>query len=197
MSRVDAVKVIDNTARYSIYPLVLHQFIRYSRRDEVKAGNLVEKGSTSLWKSAVGKSALVYDLWQMSKGKGPCSHSELSYLGCPLEGKSPGECLSVRDRLAWIANLSSTALSPVVKHIGSGNEDVGHLQEKYRWESGWTKSLLKTLEDTDANQLLVLAAFARSQFWSCPYAIVIDFPVSGEDKQEPPGEEEIFTLEGA
>ncbi|KAJ8089920.1 hypothetical protein PM082_018498 [Marasmius tenuissimus] len=41
-----AAKVVDNMARYSVYPVVLRQFIRFSRRDEVKPGNLVEKGST-------------------------------------------------------------------------------------------------------------------------------------------------------
>ncbi|KAJ8089895.1 hypothetical protein PM082_018473 [Marasmius tenuissimus] len=282
-----AAKVIDNMARYSVYPLVLRQFIRYSRRDEVKPGNLVEKGSTSLWKSwknAVGKSALLYDLWQTSKEKGLCSHSQ-----CPLEGKSPEECLSVRYRRCldcksviycslacrkahWkeehraicneIAAMRMRGRSPMTRHdldtfgmllkryfhthvetfdylvkkyrssiapqhlepsirdrrrhpiafIDFNVPEIpsvelaellhpsslsGRIQERYRWESGWTETLLKTWEDTDANQLLVLAAFARSQFSSWPYAIVIDFPVSGEDEQEPPGEVETSTLEGA
>ncbi|KAJ8089912.1 hypothetical protein PM082_018490 [Marasmius tenuissimus] len=242
-----AAKVIDSRTRYSVYPLVLRQSIRYNRRDEVKPGNLVEKGLTSLWKSwknVVRKYALLYELWRMSKEKGPCSHSER-----PLGGKSPEECLSHIGRknsepsVTKIAAMRMRERSPMTRHdlytfgmllkhylqthvemfdyavkyrssiasqhlepsIQDGqrhpitfiNFDVPEISsEKYRWESGWTETLLKTWEDTDANQLLVLAAFARSQFSSWPYVIVTDFSVGGEDEIVPPVEE-ITTPEGA
>ncbi|KAL0060742.1 hypothetical protein AAF712_012474 [Marasmius tenuissimus] len=259
-----AGKVLDYIANYLVYPQVLRQFVRYSKREALEPEVLKEKGSISLWKSwknAVGKSEVLYDLRQMLKEEGLCSNTE-----CPLEGKAPEECRSLRYRRClgcksvmycslacrkthWkeehravcseIAEMKSRGRSPmtqsevnffghllksylqahssvfdhIIQNARLEPADERHpiafidfdvpdfpsiekaellhplslgdrIQDQYQWGSRWTETLVKTWEETDGKQLLVLAAFAKSQFSSWPHAIVVDFPFGNGHEHE-------------
>ncbi|KAL0563245.1 hypothetical protein V5O48_018829 [Marasmius crinis-equi] len=89
-----SARVMGQIGRFLVYPAVLRQFLRSTRKIDVYPDRFFEAAADSVWHSwrnAVQKASMLHDLHRAFKQDGVCSYS-----GCPLNEEPPVERLKAR-----------------------------------------------------------------------------------------------------